>query len=75
MFIKMKNEFVKISTFLKAKIVGQKNASKENYSKDHHQKTTKNDEILKKRIETVEEKLKAKKKLTTEDFLALQGRK
>lgn len=75
MFIKMKNEFVKISTFLKAKIVGQKNASKENYAKEHNQKTSKNDEILKKRIETVEEKLKAKKKLTTEDFLALQGRK
>ena len=82
MFIKMKNEFAKISVFLKAKMMGQKQQhhnerKKEDNLRQHEEtiKRSKSDAILKEKIDTIEHKLKSKGKLTTEDLIALQGRK
>ena len=75
-FIDLKNEFANLNTELKKKIE-EFEALKLIFSKDREAQKIHREEkqksALMDKIKAVEEKLKSKKKLTTEDLIALQG--
>lgn len=75
-FIDHKNEYSNANHELKNKI-DELQVLKLVFSKDKEaqkiQKEEKQNSIIKEKIKVVEEKLKSKKKLTTEDLIALQG--
>ena len=73
-FIKMKNEFSKANMQFKARILRARQIMNELQSHDKRERRSTTDDIMTKRVESVEQKLKAKKKLTTEDLLIMQGK-
>lgn len=77
-FIELKNKYLKLNKAYKAKLE-EARPFKEHLEKEYksvkQQQTEKQARILKQKTEQVEEKIKKKKKLTTEDLLVFQGGK
>ncbi len=84
-FIEKKNEYIKLNTELRkktkkeAKKFNKKKVPNKNYKSDNlksiQNQFLDNARIIEEKVKDVEKKLKEKKKLTTRDILAMQGKK
>ena len=72
-FINFKNEYINASNELRKLLEHIKNNKNKNIVKSQ-EKESRIMDIIKKKVEFVEQKLKQKKKLTTEDIIAYQGK-
>lgn len=72
-FINFKNEYLNASNELRKLLEYIKNNKEKNIVKNQ-EKESRIIDIIKKKVEFVEQKLKQKKKLTTEDIIAYQGK-
>ncbi len=78
MFIALKNNFFNVSKQLQQKLSMAKRTKEENRQKtkeEEREKKEVEEKLLEEKTKRVEEKIKRGEKLTTEDLLALQGKK
>jgi len=77
-FLELKNKFLKLNEILKnklSKVNGYKKKIGNLVQKDKISIKKKEDAVLEVKAKDVEEKIKSKKKLTTDDILVFQGKK